>query len=109
MEINTRRFGKWFIIAVCGKFVLKNITDIRMFFESNESNLWIAVDLKKTTLLDSSALTILTNFHKRLQNKGGKLVIFEPDKYIADVFSIVGFDHLISIYYTEEEFCKFCE
>ncbi|HLV30349.1 MAG TPA: STAS domain-containing protein [Chitinispirillaceae bacterium] len=109
MEINTRRFGKWFIIAVCGKFVLKNLTEIRMFFENSESNLWIAVDLKKTTILDSSALTILTNFHKRLQNKGGKLVIFEPDRYIADVFSIVGFDRLISIYNTEEEFRKSCE
>lgn len=109
MEINTRRFGKWFIIAVCGKFVLKNLTEIRMFFENSESNLWIAVDLKKTTILDSSVLTILTNFHKRLQNKGGKLVIFEPDRYIADVFSIVGFDRLISIYNTEEEFRKSCE
>lgn len=100
-EIITRieQTDDWFIIILYGKFVVKNLIRIRQAFEEAEKHhqLKIAIDLSNVTHIDSSAITLLANFQKRLMEKNSGSVIFGAASDIAEMFSIVGLDRVIPI------------
>ena len=64
--------------------------------KKNES--FFAVDLSETTLLDSSALSVLINLKKRVAEKGGKLILLGPNQEISEMFEVVGFNKIIPVY-----------
>ncbi|NLE01315.1 MAG: STAS domain-containing protein [Fibrobacter sp.] len=99
MESTINKTREWFIIAVNGQFVVKNLMNIRAAFDKAEQQREnrVAVDLNNTTHVDSSAITLLANFQKRLLARGAKVIIFGVNKDIAEIFSIVGLDKIISI------------
>jgi anti-anti-sigma factor len=106
MIINESRFFSWHIIAPCGKLIVKNLTIVRGRFETAEQaqQPLIAIDLSAVTQLDSSAITMLINFQKRIIRKNGHLVLFAPCSDIAELFSIVGIDKSFSICETRDDF-----
>lgn len=95
----TRHHGKWLIISISGKFTIKNLVPIRRLFDNAESDMeqYIAIDLTNASYLDSSAITILINFHKRCIEKGGRLALFGINRDIEEVLSIVGLDKVITV------------
>jgi anti-anti-sigma factor len=97
--ISTKRWKKWLIITISGRFIIKNLFQIRNVFDKTErdNELFVAIDLSTTTYLDSSAITILLNFHRRCVEKGGKFVVFGLNQDIEEIVSIVGIDKLITI------------
>ncbi len=97
--IKTEKIGKWLIITISGDFTVKYLTRIRNFFNEAESKneLFIALYLSSTTYLDSSAITILINFHTRCIRRGGKFVLAGLNKAIEEEISIVGVDKIIPI------------
>jgi anti-anti-sigma factor len=97
--ISTRRWKKWQIIAISGRFIIKNLFQIRNVFNEAERNSekFVAIDLSTTTYLDSSAITIMLNFHKRCTEKGGNLVIFGLNQDIEEIISIVGVDKVVTM------------
>jgi anti-anti-sigma factor len=98
-KIGTKRWKKWLVITISGKFIVKSVFQMKNIFDEAERNYeqFLAMDLSKTTYLDSSAITILLNFHKRSAEKGVVLVIFGLNPDIEEVISIVGIDKVISI------------
>jgi anti-anti-sigma factor len=100
MTCRSSRHDKWFIMSVAGKFVVKNLAQIRMAFDEAEKNneSFLAVDLSETTLLDSSALSVLINLNKRVAEKGGKLILLGPNQEISEMFEVVGFNKIIPVY-----------
>lgn len=104
----TEKTGDWFIIIVYGKFVVKNLIRIRQAFEEAErhQHLKTAIDLSNVTHIDSSAITLLANYQKRLLEKGSGSVIFGAATEIAEIFSIVGLDRVIPINTDEEYYEK---
>jgi anti-anti-sigma factor len=104
METKTEKKADWFIITLHGKFVIKNLSYIRNSFDiaANSNELQIAIDLSSVSHVDSSAITILVNFHKKLLAKGGKSIIFGANKDITEIFSIIGIDKIMPVYTSDE-------
>ncbi|HEX2957653.1 MAG TPA: STAS domain-containing protein [Chitinispirillaceae bacterium] len=108
IELNWYQHLNWFIVEIKGRFVVKNLTQVRAALDELEMKQAsrVAIDLSETMYLDSSALTILINFKKRISSRNGTLVLIKPNKNIADIFSIVGFEKTIPIVESIEEFKK---
>lgn len=98
-EIATKieKINNWIVISIRGKFVVKNLTRIRPCFDDAEKNSVkkIVIDLSNVTHIDSSAITLLANFQKRLMEKGAGAIICGASKDILEILSIVGLDKII--------------
>jgi anti-anti-sigma factor len=105
-NIQVKKWKKWFIISIFDQFVVKTLLQIKTVFDDayKHDQHFIALDLEHTRHLDSSALTLILNFSKRCLEKGGTFVIFGPDQYVSEIFSIVGLDKAIRIFSTQEQF-----
>jgi len=106
MEITARTWKEWKIISIDGTFVVKNLMRIRKVFDEVEKRAGplIALDLTKTSHIDSSAITLMLNFQRRVLSNNGKLVVFGPNEDIMGIFSIVGFDNAIPVYRSRTDF-----
>ncbi len=106
MMINESTLHSWRIITLRGKFVIKNLALIRRHFEEAEKAPLpcIAIDMSEVSQLDSSAITILVNFQRRIIQRDGLLVLFGMRSDITEIFSIVGIDKLFRICNNREDF-----
>ncbi|MCL2219129.1 MAG: STAS domain-containing protein [Chitinispirillia bacterium] len=108
MDIGGRQQNGFHIVDVIGKIdrlkdsiVLKSY--VTTLFE-DKGIIRVALNLSDVTYLDSGALNVLIFIQNRLQKMGGMLVLISPGEYVSDVLQLVGFDKLITIYTSEEEF-----
>ncbi len=108
MKISTEKYGKWQIVTIEDSFVVKHLNEIKKVLEPIEKRgvFHIAINLSKTTYIDSSAITVMLNFQKRLEKVKGDLVIFNANQDISDIFSIINLDNFIKIFPTRSEFEK---
>jgi anti-anti-sigma factor len=106
LTIDTDTWRDWQIVALKGKFVVQSFSVVRNKFETMETGRShnIAIDMTGITQIDSSALTIVLNFQKRILEKGGKLAIFGPNAIIKETLVIVGFNMAVPIYNTRAMF-----
>ncbi len=105
-KISTETWQNWSIVAIEGKFVIKNITEIRKVLEplKDKEKPHIALDFSKTSHLDSSAMTLMLNFQSRLKDQDGVMVVFNANDDITGIITIVGFDSFVPIFRTREDF-----
>jgi anti-anti-sigma factor len=106
MKLSASRWKSWDIIKIEDEFVVKHLVEIRRFldgFEKAETRC-IAFDLSMTSYIDSSAITLLLNFQKRLLMTNGTVVIFGASEDTRSIFNIVGLDSSIPTYDTREQF-----
>ena len=106
MQISIEKQDGWSIVSINGRIVVREVKNIRDVFESleKEPDPHVAIDFSNTIYIDSSSITLLLNFQKRIQKANGLLVGFGPNKDIADIFSIVHLDEYIDIYSSRAEF-----
>lgn len=106
MEINESVYCGWRIIVMNGKFIVRNLTLIRKVFERAEEQRppKVAIDMGGVRQVDSSAITILMNFQRRLNQKDGLLVLFGLQPDITEIFSIVGIDKIFRSCTNREDF-----
>jgi anti-sigma B factor antagonist len=57
----------------------------------------VIVDLTETTFIDSSSLGVLIGAHRRLQQRGGRLVVACDAEAILKTFRITGLDGVFTI------------
>lgn len=57
----------------------------------------VIVDLTETTFIDSSSLGALIGAHRRLQQRGGRLVVACDTEAIVKTFRITGLDGVFTI------------
>lgn len=98
-SVSRIKWNKWSVITISGRFAVKYLLKIKRVFEEAEHNSgpFVAIDLRPATYLDSSAITIMLNFHRRCTEKGGNLVLFGLNQDIESILSIVGIDKIIPI------------
>jgi anti-anti-sigma factor len=58
---------------------------------------WIVVDLSKASFLDSSGLGALTNSMRRIERKGGRLVVVNTDPQLRRVFELTGLKRVLNV------------
>jgi anti-anti-sigma factor len=106
MKTSLQQWQGWDILSIEGIFVLRELHLARHAFEYFEerSGAKVALNLSKTKLLDSSAITLLMNLQKRLKDESGMLVILEPCDEIKSIFSVLEIENSIPVFYTRAEF-----
>jgi len=106
MQLKTEVWNGWHLISLGGQFVVRNLAPVRSELDSaeNSDSHRVALDLSDCTHLDSSAITLIVNYFKRLTSKNGKMVVYGINKDIKEIFSIVGLDRIIPVYSSKEDF-----
>jgi STAS domain. len=106
MKIDIRSFEKWYIVSLEGKFIVKYIAQVRKVIEPLEKmeQPLVAFDFSATTHMDSSAITLIMNYNRRLVAKKGKLVLFGANEDITGIINIVGLDSTVPLYKTHADF-----
>ena len=106
MKTSLQQSNGWEILSIEGIFVLRELHTARHAFEYFEelSGAKVALDLSKTKLLDSSAITLMMNFQKRLKDEKGMLVILDPSDEIKSIFSVLEIENSIPVFYSRPEF-----
>ena len=59
---------------------------------SAETSATIKVDLSTVTFMDSSALQVLVEYHRRLDGGSGSLVLISPSASVTRLFQVTGLD-----------------
>ena len=76
---------------------------IKMNSKIGDSARSVVLDFANLTYISSAGLRAILLIAKSLGAKKGELVLCNLSKRIAEVFSISGFDKILSIYATREE------
>ena len=106
MVVSESSLNAWRIIALHGQFIVKNLTLVRRHFElaGRLPRPLVAIDMGGVSQLDSSAVTLLVNFQRRIIRKDGLLVLYGLRDDIAEIFSILGIDRLFRTCTGREDF-----
>ena len=106
MVVVEKQLNNWMVFILKGQFIVRNIAYIRQYFERAEDMLppEVAIDMGEVTQIDSSAITMLINFQRRIIQKNGRLVLFGMCPDVADIFSIVGIEKIFRICTTNDDF-----
>jgi anti-sigma B factor antagonist len=98
--IEDRRIdGKAHVVAVSGEVDLFTAPEFkqRVTAPIGAGIDHVVVDLTRTTFIDSSSLGVLIGAHRRLQQRGGRLVVACDREAILKTFRITGLDGVFTI------------
>jgi anti-sigma B factor antagonist len=98
--IEDRRIdGKSHVVAVSGEVDLFTAPEFkqRVMAPIAAGIDHVIVDLTGTTFIDSSSLGALIGAHRRLQQRGGRLVVACDSEAISKTFRITGLDGVFTI------------
>jgi anti-sigma B factor antagonist len=104
--IEDRRIdGKAHVVAVSGEVDLFTAPEFkqRVTAPIGAGIDHVIVDLTRTTFIDSSSLGVLIGAHRRLQQRGGRLVIACDVEAILKTFRITGLDGVFTIVNSVDE------
>ena len=99
LSISTERHDKGIVLCVNGRVdgtnagTLEGI--VRDQLEAGQSAL--AFDFTNLSYMSSAGLRVLLVAARQCRSKGGKCVFFGLSKMIAEVFSISGFDKILTV------------
>jgi anti-sigma B factor antagonist len=104
--IQDRRIeGKAHVVAVSGEVDLFTAPEFkqRVTAPIGAGVDHVIVDLTQTTFIDSSSLGVLIGAHRRLQQRGGRLVVVCDSEAILKTFRITGLDGVFTIVNSVED------
>jgi len=106
LKIKTRTIGEFEVYDLSGEFTVKSIAPFRDLFLNvfQKEKFFIAVNLSGIVLLDSSAIGLLINIHKKTSEKNGQLAIFALAQKLQFHFERAGVLELLAMFETEQEF-----
>jgi anti-anti-sigma factor len=100
------KWRDWHIIAFENKVIVRNLHQAKNIFASLEklNQARVGLDLSKTNYIDSSAITLIINLQKALNDNGGEVVIYGINDDIREVFTLVSLGDCIKIFESRELF-----
>ncbi len=57
----------------------------------------LVLDFEKVSYISSSALRVLLNLHKDMNDAGGRLIIRKPTDLVTEVLEVTGFIDILNI------------
>ncbi len=97
-RISTAQLGRStsYIVAASGELDLHAAPefDVALHTALKRGGTRIVVDLLQTSLIDSTALGILTGVYRELRARGGELVMVTNDPAVLRPFRVTGLDRL---------------
>jgi len=87
------------IVSVTGDLDLWNSPALEQRLRSclDSGRCWIVVDLSGAAFLDSSGLGALTNSKRRIERKGGGLVVVNTNAQMLRVFELTGLMKVLNV------------
>ena len=87
------------VVAVAGEIDLFTAPEFKQRVSApiDEGRTHVVVDLTETTFIDSSSLGVLIGAHRRLKQRGGRLVVACDSEAIVKTFRITGLDSVFTI------------
>jgi anti-anti-sigma factor len=94
-----------YIIHFAGELKIFDLADYTAFFDDflKSGKVNLLLNLSSTSFIDSTAIGLLVNIKRSVEEKGGKLVLCEVMPEVMNVFRITGVDKFIDIFETEKE------
>lgn len=97
-RISTAQLGRStsYIVAASGELDLHAAPefDVALHTVLRRGGTRVIVDLLQTSLIDSTALGILTGVYRELRERGGELVVVTSDPAVLRPFRVTGLDRL---------------
>ena len=87
------------IVSVTGDLDLWNAPALEQRLRRclDQGSQWVVVDLSDAAFLDSSGLGALTNSKRRIERKGGRLVVINTDDQMRRVFELTGLMRVLNV------------
>jgi anti-sigma B factor antagonist len=91
--------GETHVVAIAGEIDLFTAPEFKQRVSApiDAGRTHVIVDLTETTFIDSSSLGALIGAHRRLQQRGGRLVVACDNDAIVKTFRITGLDGVFTI------------
>ena len=87
-------------VKLVGRMDYAGATEIdAKFMELVEQEKFLLVDISKVNFLASMGIRTLIMGAKAIKERGGKMILFNPDMMVAKVLKTSGTDILIPVYY----------
>jgi len=92
------------VVSVTGDLDLWNAPALeqRLSDRLERGDCWIVVDLTRASFLDSSGLGALTSSMRRVERKGGRLVVVNTSEQMMRVFELTGLLRVLSVVPSQE-------
>lgn len=105
LQINARTIDGVTILDVVGEVDLYTAPQLEEGLRKASSGTrpLLAVNLTRVTYLDSTALSVLTESHKRVQVRQGAMVVIATQPTIQKIFRITGLGTVLPVVATEGE------
>lgn len=87
------------ILSVTGDLDLWNAPALEQRLRRclDQGSQWVVVDLSQAAFLDSSGLGALTNSKRRIERKGGRLVVINTNDQMRRVFELTGLMRVLNV------------
>ncbi len=110
MEIREDKRGDVKIIGLCGKLDANSSPGVekRLLAILDQGEVRIVFDFSELNYISSLGLRVLFVVAKRVQEEKGRLALASLSSHIYEIFKIVGFTNVFSIYPTSDEAVKQC-
>ena len=97
--------GAHYLVRVGEEFSIRNLLEVRSLVDEalREGHSNIVFDMSACISMDSSAIGLVLNLHKKCVEKGGGSGFLNPLSAIRDIISIAGVEDMIRIYESEDE------
>ena len=89
------------LIVLNGKMDSAGVYAIEMDFAHHcgGDNRRVLVDLSNVSYISSIGIPLLVDTAKGVIGKGGRMILYNPQKNVMDVLELVGVTHIIPIHY----------
>jgi anti-sigma B factor antagonist len=93
------------VVSVTGDLDLWNAPALEQRLSDclERGDCWIVVDLTRASFIDSSGLGALTSSMRRVERKGGRLVVVNTSEQMLRVFELTGLHRVLSVVTSQEQ------
>lgn len=105
-KANVEIWSGWKIVQIEGHFTSESILVVKEVLENLDRAKQdrIAIDLSKSVFVDSTAIQIMINFKRRVDERGGHLKILSPSNDVLDILKTLCVNDLLESTLSRESF-----
>ncbi len=103
-EIERKDYGTK--LTLLTEWDLDRVNEFSNYINENlqpEKNQNFIVDLHRVDYIDSMALGVLINLHRRYKEEGGTVYLLQPQKTVENILKQSGVFKIFNVYYSEDE------
>jgi len=103
-KIEDKSYGK--MLTLLDEWDLDRVNEFSNYINENlvpEKNQNFIVNLVKVDFIDSMALGVLINLHRRFKEEGGTVFLLNPQKGVENILRQSGVYKIFQIFFSEEE------